>query len=313
MRADYKTQRLVKSPFWAVLRKTTQNHQFFAVVEFCNRLVRFWPLFIATSLFATVNDPLRWELFSGYRNDRLQWHLQEGGSGTLTYNEMIRDINFWENGLNIRTIYRDLVFFMNGSVSAFGRGDVAQSYPDLSFASDTPQFQFNTSGWAADTSGYFGYAANLTADRTYKVILIPLFGYSAHFEWLKNSSSIPSLWESTNAVGATSYTMTSSLPNTLRAIWYGVFLGGGFQIEPGGRMIFSGGYTYHWLNTRFTAYYDYVDSLFNLALSSEDENVFSLKAKATNSIGQTGWLQLDYMISPFWRAGVGALIHYFGT
>ena len=62
--------------------------------------MKFWHFcFCVAPIFATVNEPLRIELFSGYRNDRLHWHLQEGGTGTLNYSEKYRDLQFWENGL----------------------------------------------------------------------------------------------------------------------------------------------------------------------------------------------------------------------
>src|SRR5579864_9831520 len=90
------------------------------------------------TLRATVNEPFRWEVFSGYRNDRIHQH-------TPILSEIYRDVEFWENGLVLKAIHRDLAFFLKGSYSAL-----------------------ITHGWAADVAGYFGYAVNLTTDRTYK-------------------------------------------------------------------------------------------------------------------------------------------------
>jgi len=264
-------------------------------------------------LLATVNEPFRWEFFSGYRNDRLHWHLLTGGSGVVTASEIYRDVQFWENGLTIKTIYRDLVLSLKGSYSAFGRGTVFQKYGTLPFATDEPEFRFSADGWAADTSGYFGYAANLTSDRTYKAILIPWFGYSAHFERLKRQGGQPNPWTSGNAVGATSYSLVSSLPGWLHLTWFGAFIGGGFLIDPGGRLVFSGGYNYHFLNSRFKTEYKYTASLFNPALTSETENSFQFKSKGSGNLGQTGWAQVDYVISSLWRTGLGAEIHYYST
>ena len=73
-------------------------------------------------LLATVNEPLRGEFFSGYRNDRIHWHLQTPGNGVLTYSELYRDVQFWDNGLALRTVSRDLLFFLSGNYAAFGRG-----------------------------------------------------------------------------------------------------------------------------------------------------------------------------------------------
>jgi len=264
-------------------------------------------------LAATVNEPFRWEFTSGYRNDSLHWHLATGGSGLVTTSQIYRDVQFWENGLAIKTIHRDLAFCIRGSYAAFGRGSVVQKYPNLPFAYDEPEFRFRTDGWAADTSGYFGYAVNLTPDRTYKAILIPLFGYSAHFERLRGKEGSPDPWESAPAVGFNSYDMSASLPGSLHLTWYGVFLGAGFQVEPGGGVVMSGGYSYHWLNTRFKAQYEYGLSLFNPALSQAETNSYSFRAKGSGNLGQTGWLQIDFLVDELWRVGAGAQVHYFST
>ena len=217
----------------------------------------------AFPLFSTVNEPLRCEVFSGYRSDRIHWHLQEPGEGgDLTYSEIYRNIEYWENGLVLKVIHRDLTFFLRGAYGAFGRGTVQQRYPELAL-------QSNTDGWTADGAGYFGYAINLTAERTYKVLLTPLIGYSAYFEQLTRSA----------------------ISGTLRLVWNGVFLGGGFTVEPNGRWVLNAGYSYHFMDNRL--------------------HTSSVKAKSGNNKGHTGWAQLDALVNPLWRIGVGGQIHYF--
>ncbi len=159
----------------------------------------FLSLFTA-SLFATVNEPLRWEFFSGYRNDHIHWHLEETG-------EIYRDVQFWLNGLVLNVIHRDLSFFLRGAYGAFGRGKEERAH-------------LSTTGWCADASGYFGYAINLTADRTYKVLLTPLIGYAGYFEEIHAQ-------------------------NTLKMVWNGFFFGGQFQFETGGPLILKAGYAYN--------------------------------------------------------------------
>lgn len=155
--------------------------------------------FLAASLYATVNEPLRFELFSGYRNDKIHWHLQDpGNGGALTYSQIFRDLQYWLNGLVLKVIHRDLTFFLRG---AYG---------------------FQGSQWCADASGYFGYAVNLTADRTYKVILTPLIGYAGYFEDL----------------------------HPFRMVWNGFFLGGQFTFETGGPLILTAGWAYNMMHTR---------------------------------------------------------------
>lgn len=180
--------------------------------------MKFFFFLFASTLFASVNEPLRFELFSGYRNDRIHWHLQEpGDSAELTYSELYRDIEYWENGLTLKAIHRDLTFFLRGSYGTFGQGSLIEKTPP-------PGVRFGTNGWTADGMGYFGYSVNLTADRTYKVIFTPMIGYSAHFEQLH--------------------------PSAFRLVWNGFLFGGAFTIEPGGRMNFHVGYAYNLLHNR---------------------------------------------------------------
>ena len=228
------------------------------------------PLLFVSGLFATVNEPLRFELFSGYRNDRIHWHLQEPGEGgAVTYSELYRDIEYWENGLALKVIHRDLTFFLRGAYGTFGKGTLFGKIPGQT---NTP---LGTEGWTADGSGYFGYAVNLTADRTYKVILTPLIGYSVHFEQLD--------------------------PRAFRVVWNGFLFGGGFTIEPGGRLIFNVGYAYNILHNR--VHTKFVGST----------PFHSLKTDTRGNMGQTGWAQMDWVLPRYWRIGIGGLINYFST
>lgn len=276
--------------------------------------MKFYSLLIfCFPLAATVNEPLRVEFFSGYRNDRIHWHLQQGGEGTLLYSEIYRDVEFWENGLTMKAIHRDLSFFLKGGYSTFGRGAIFQRYANQSFATDQPKFQGSSNGWAADGSGYFGYAANLTADRTYKFIATPLIGYSAHFEQLKRGGISPSPFESNEAIEASSYTMSSQLPRALHLTWYGFLFGIGINIQPGNRVIFDAGYSYHLLNVNFKTQVENQISLFNPDLISDEKTYFSVHPKTGGNHGHTGWAQLDFLLSRAWRFGLGAQIHYFVT
>lgn len=240
---------------------------------------------------ATVNEPLRCEITSGYRNDRIHWHLQEPDSGgVLTYSELYRDVEYWENGLDLKVIHRDLTFFLRGAYGTFGRGTVYQRYANLA---GQPHFRFDTDGWTADAVGYFGYAVNLTADRIYKVIITPLIGYSAYWEQLKRTKG--------RATSGILEGFQSQLPGDFRLLWNGVLLGGAFLIEPANKLIFNVGYTYHFIHNRV---HTHVENSF----TSE-----SIKTSSGGNKGHTGWAQLDYTLNCLWRVGLGAQMHYFFT
>ncbi|MES2273481.1 MAG: hypothetical protein V4487_04765, partial [Chlamydiota bacterium] len=175
---------------------------------------------------------------------------------------------------------------------------------------EEPHFRFNTEGWTADAMGYFGYAINLTADRTYKVIFTPLIGYSTHFERLQRTNGTPDPLESTDAVGANFYAMSSQLPGQLHLTWHGFLFGAQFAVQPGGRLNFDVGYTYHRLSTRLTTAVQNEVRL-GSPLMSDAATFFSMTAKGGSNLGHTGWGQIDYMLSRFWKMGIGGQIHYF--
>lgn len=257
---------------------------------------------------------MRCEIFSGYRNDRQHWHLQDPGvGGVLTYSELARDVQFWENGICFKTIHRDFVFNIKGSYAAFGRGSVFERFAQLDFTAEQPHFHFSSHGFAADTSGYIGLAVNLTPDRTYKVIIIPLLGLSAHFEQLWRQNGSPSLYEGSAREGL--FTMHSSLPNKLHQTWYGLFLGGGFQIEPGGRLVLQAGYSYHWLRCKFKTHLKNIVDVFNNDSMLLSDTVTTTKVSLSDggNMGHTGWAQVDLLCTQLWRFGLGAQIHYFSS
>lgn len=232
----------------------------------------------AFTLFASVNEPLRWEVFSGYRNDRIHWHLQEAGdSGALTYSEVYRDVQYWLNGLVLKVIHRDLTFFLRGAYGAFGKGDMTQRFASLS---SDPQVSHNTSGWCADVSGYFGYAVNLTADRVYKVLLVPLIGYAGYFEQLDRSA----------------------MPGLFRLVWNGFFLGGQFIFETSGPVILNAGYAYNIVHNRVHTHF------VNTAAETQ-----SLKTSSDGNKGQSGWAQIDWRCDRYWRLGLGGELLYLTT
>lgn len=242
-------------------------------------------LFFPLLLWATINQPLRIEWQTGYRNDRIHWHLQDPGSpGALTYSEILRDVQFWDNALTFRVVHRDLTFFIKGSYGTFGRGDLLQK--DVSIDPST-RFPFTTSGWSADATGFFGYSANLTAGRTYKVIITLLIGYSGYFMHLKRK-------------GSSEFT---SLPAAFKNTFRGVYFGPSFYVEPGNGLVLIAGYGYNLLHNDFHTQMQTTTPTLS----------FRQKVHSTSggNPGHTGWVQLDWMLGALWRVGFDADILYF--
>jgi hypothetical protein len=216
---------------------------------------------------------MRWEWQTGYRNDNVHWHLQNPGTGTLTYSERYRNLQFWENALALRVIYRDIAVAARAA-SAFGHGGLKERY-----AQEELFFFHPTSAWTIEGWGYFGYSVNLTDNRTYKVILVPFLGYGANAETLHREGISPK--ES--------------------MCWYGPLIGGFFLIEPGGQLQFEVGYAYHWLDLRFHAKYPILNT----------DKFQTVKIKDSGNLGHSGWGRMDYLLSKYWRCGGFAQIQYF--
>lgn len=254
---------------------------------------------------------MRWEWQTGYRNDDLHWHLVNPGDGDeLTYSERFRNLQFWENALAIRVIYRDIAVFVRGA-GAFGSGPLKQSFANLPFTSEEPQLNFSTGVWTMEGWGYFGYAVNLTADRLYKVILVPFVGCSVNYEHLDRHASHTATGA---AVNADTYAMTSTLPGAEKITTYGPLLGGFFLIQPGGCLQFEAGYAYHRLHLRFKTRIETETSLFNTgALISQSRASDTLTVKDGSNLGHSGWIRLDALPAPAWRSGLFAQIQYFAS
>lgn len=263
-------------------------------------------------LWGSFSEPPRIEYATGYRNDRLHWHLQDpGDNGQLLYSEVAKNLQFWENAATFTVYHRDIYVFLSGSYAAFGQGGlVKQRYADLPYVSNQPRFTFTPSGWAADSAGRFGYCINLTDGRFYKVLLIPLLGGSIHYESLQRKHPTPALEESSNAVGANFYTMSSQLPGRLELTWYGFLLGGAFHIDPGSRAIFDVGYYYSWLHLHFHTHY--ANEVFlGPPLQTQQNASYSVKTKTGGNLGHTGWAKVSCWIDKAWQAGLGAQMNYF--
>lgn len=210
-------------------------------------------LFLPLALFATVNDPFEIRLSSGYRADHIHWHQGE------VYSEEYKLIQFWENDLGFRVVYRDLLVKLQGGYSAFGTGTMLQR---------PSEEQFSTNGWAADGLGLVGYTVELTPDRTYKVLFIPLGGFSGHYETLN--------------------------PKDYNQTWYGFFLGGGFRFEPSGPLLFDIGYAYNWLHLCAKEHYTLVNGWGSHGHTGWAE--IDYRFAKLWSIGLTG--NINYFFSP---------------
>jgi hypothetical protein len=265
-------------------------------------------------IWGSVNESVRWEWQTGYRNDTFHWHLKNpANGGALSYTEHARDLQFWENALTFRLIHRDIALFARGSFGAFGQGSLKQKYSNLSFTSATPDFAWHPTSWTLDGWGYFGYSVNLTSDRTYRVILIPMIGYGVNDEQLH-------LGGAQTLTGVASapdqfFSMTSQIPGNERMCWFGPLFGGLFIIQPGGRLQFEAGYAYHLLSLRFRSKFEKEVSLYsaNHELFSQSGQIEKIKVKDGSNLAHTGWARVDYILSNVWLIGLESQVQYFSS
>ena len=245
---------------------------------------------LPATLVATINEPPRLELLSGYRNDLIHWHLTQGD--IFLSSERARNIQFWQNALLFDCIHRDIACSAKAGYGAFGRGELKER---LAFAGATPDFTFFTHGWAVDGATFLGYAVNLTPDRTYRVALIPLAGFSGHYQVMQRPGA--------QTVHINSSEMTSSFPKPYQQTWYGPYIGGEFRIDPSSCLFFEIGYAYHWLHVRVSSQtkqrLDTITSMDKLTLSR------------WGNFGHSGWGQMQIGLTRSWRIGLALDIEYY--
>jgi hypothetical protein len=221
--------------------------------------MKYLSLLIPFTLFATVNEPLRLELLSGYRSDDIHWHFE----GKDPYGEDYDNLQFWQNQLALRSIHRDIVFYAKGSYSAFGEKTVSR--PALEVVT--------THGFALDGMTHLGYAVNLTPDRTYNTMIVPLVGFSGHYEKIKRAT-MPKYYEQT---------------------FYGPYVGGAIRGDPGNGLHFEVGYAFNWLHLHLKDAYP-----------TNSQVDFS----GWGNHGQSGWVQMAIDLNYGWQLGALGTIDY---
>lgn len=234
-------------------------------------------LLIPGICFASVNIPIRWEWLTGYRSDHIHWHILDSKNRNLLESERVRDLQFWENALQYRAIYRDLSFFLNAAYGGWGRGLIKQKFYSPVHHPEILKDSESIKGWAFDGWGSFGYAIDLTADRTYRTILIPMIGFGTDMEQIHQKSS-----------GAD------------RMIWFGPLFGGIVMIQPGSSFQFEASYSYHRQHFRMTVHKKW-------------EISEKIKVKDSGNLSHLGWARMDYLLNCHWRVGLEGQIQYFTT
>jgi len=256
-------------------------------------------LFSYSALCGSVNEPIRWEWQTGYRNDIFHWHLKQFSAPEKTvYSERFRDLQFWVNSLTVRAIHRDIAIFARCSYGALGKGELKQKYSSLSFAQDPIIFHSKPSSWNFDSWGFLGYAVDLTAGRNYHVILVPLIGYGLNAELMHGNGPHDSKSESV--------LFSSELLSEERTSWFGPLFGSQVIIQPGGSLQFEAGYAYHRLHLRFR-------SKNRIEATSEERQVEKIHVKDRANLAHSGWARIDYTFFDVWRIGLEGGINYFSS
>jgi hypothetical protein len=79
--------------------------------------------------------------------------------------------------------------------------------------------------------------------------------------------------------------------NAYRQTWFGPYIGVSLTADPGRSLSFEVGYAYHWLHLRL--------------------HTDVLKAKESGNHGQSGWAEIEWRASRFWRVGAASTIEYY--
>jgi Protochlamydia outer membrane protein len=268
------------------------------------------------SIVATITTPWEINISTGYREDHLKWRLQNPGQAFTTYREDYSDLKFMECELSLQKISRDVIFYVDAGYSFLGKDQMKQSGFDLDFTTAPVEFAFDTKTSASKGNAYLGYVVQLTPDRHYEVNIVPLFGFTLHYEKIKRNDPIPNPFESSQIENATSFTIRSNLSNKdFRQKWYGAFIGLSFFARPGGgKFSFNTGYRYNFLSFRQSfASAIFINTFNGEALVSQQERLMNAKASRNGNHGHFGYLKLSSYPSKYLKLSILGNIYYFSS
>ncbi len=274
--------------------------------------MRYFIIFLLFFLpvFATISEPFTIDLMSGYREDRLKIRLHlPGNPSSVIYQEDYNHLRFVQTEVNLKSVQRDLYFLVNGGYGAIGTSGMSQG-PIRSLNED-PKYDFDTSGYAANVYGLFGYTVNLTPLRHYQFLLIPLFGYAYYYEKIKRKDTNPNPFTESSQTSFTE--ISSTLPKDLVTKWNGFFIGVEIASKPIPCVDLSAFYSYYFMDLRQTITQNYqIETFSNLhALISKEDIQSSVKVKTHGNHGHMGILKGSYSFNQIVSLGAVGKISYF--
>ncbi len=263
-------------------------------------------LFSLSSLKATLNEPVTFEIGIGYRQDSLNWKsLTDNPIQVITYQEVYKYPKYLILESSLRKVYHDIYFSLIGGGAAIGSGNVDQNFMLLDFSPYPAKFSKKSSGYDGYLEPIIGYQVDITPDRFNKFIITPTFGYLWIYKYLQNKNADPSSIQISNG---SSYLVRSDLTkNFFKERWRGFSLGLDFQIEPGGRFSFEAGYKYNWLKLNHSSH-----SSFSVSTNNFLRNVYiTEKTASVDGYAHRGKIKATYLISNNWLSSLKLSYDYY--
>lgn len=209
----------------------------------------FWIFFLLQSkhLFCSLPVSLGVDLFSGFREDSFSYKLvSDTKEDVLNYREKFHHPKYIQSGICFHLLKNG--FYLS---SSFGYAPLLthkMRIIDTDSDHNPYSFDYKTKGYDFGSSGEVGIAANLTPDRIYKFIVIPLGGYRGEWKIYKRrhpKQNPLTIFQNGDELGA-----YSSVDKKLRQIWYGPFVGGKIIIVPNDFISFDIAYHFNWMKLK---------------------------------------------------------------
>jgi len=267
-------------------------------------------------LFGSVCVPFTMDLKTGYRQDHIR--IKTVLPGENLAREKYKNVRFYQTDLTMRTIQRDIYLLLNGGYGALGKGEAFVNPYPLDFTSVPTSFALCTEGNSYHVKGIFGYGVNLTPERYYRVVLTPLVGYGAIWQYLKRKDPSPNPFTASNAPGQTN-TFSLSInesDDNLYTSWRGFIVGGNLWITPGGPFSLRLDYGYHFMKVYQNLFqeqsilrYDGNDSLTNREILT-----YKTRVRKNGAHGHSGSFEIIYLLTEHLNLSLeGGAFYYFST
>lgn len=205
-------------------------------------------IFFSCFSYFSSDLPLSISVNSGYRFDQFNYKiLSDTQENELVYEEKFKSPQYWQSSIAFSVLKNG--FYLSTDFNYAQLLNKKMKLTDTDMDLNEYLFDYIARGYDLDSSFEVGFGANLTPDRVYKFLVMPIVGYSGFWKFYKRKDQTPDPDKVfINGYDINSYSSLSK--RKLSQIWYGPYIGGKLIIIPNNLVEFDLSYHFNWMKLK---------------------------------------------------------------